>query len=65
MGFIIIYQIKAILEDGYFGRHYFKAAVMLRSSLFISSVLLKCEVWLNLTKRDIQKLVTVDSILNP
>ena len=36
----IINQIMQILESTYFGKHYFEVALMLRSSLFISSILL-------------------------
>ena len=52
-GYSIINQIKNILNEGFFGRHHFKAAVLLRQSLFVNSVLLNCEIWNNLTKKDI------------
>ena len=59
----IINQIKQILESTYFGKHYFEVALVLRSSLFISSLLLNSEAWTNLTDKDIRGLEQSDEIL--
>ena len=57
----IINQIMQILESTYFGKHYFEVALVLRSSLFISSLLLNSEAWTNLTDKDIRGLEQSDS----
>ena len=62
-GFLIIEQIKKILQNGFFGKHHFRAAVLLRESLFINSVLLNGEVWMNLTKKEVHELTLVDNAL--
>ena len=62
-GFIIINQIKKILENGFFGKHYFQAAVILRESLFLNSVLLNSGVWTNVTNKEIHQLSTLDNTL--
>ena len=59
----IINQIMQILESTYFGKHYFEVALVLRSSLFISSLLLNSEAWTNLTDKDIRGLEQSDEIL--
>ena len=53
-GLVIINQIISILEDGFFGDFYFKAAVLLRESLFLNSILLNMEVAYNLTAKDLK-----------
>ena len=62
-GFLIIEQIKKILQDGFFGKHHFAAAVLLRESLFINSILLNGEVWVNLTRKEVHELTLVDNVL--
>ena len=62
-GLSIICQIKNILEEGFFGAHHFEAAVLLRDSLFLNSILLNSEVWINVTKSDMRELTLVDNIL--
>ena len=56
-------QIMSILEEIYFGPYYFEVAIMLRNSLFISSLLSNSEAWYNLTREDIDKLEQADEIL--
>ena len=62
-GLGIISQIKTILNEGYLGRFYFEAALMLREALFLNSCLLNSEAWYNITNSDIQQLETVDNNL--
>ena len=59
----IIRQISSILEELYFGKHYFVVAKILRESLFINSILLNSEVWYNMTEKNIEDLEKVDNIL--
>ena len=59
----IITQIIQILESTYFGKYYFKVALILRSSLLLSSLLLNSEAWVNLTEKDIRALEKTDEIL--
>ena len=58
-----INSIMQILKSTYFGRFYFEVALVLRESLFLSSLLLNSEAWVNLTDQDIRKLEQSDEIL--
>jgi hypothetical protein len=62
-GFGIVDQIISMLTDICFGPHFFQVALVLRSSLFINSILLNSEVWYGLSKTDIENLETVDNSL--
>ena len=43
----VINQIMEILDSTYFGKYYFEVASVLRESLFLSSLLLNTEAWVN------------------
>ena len=58
-----INQIMQILESVFFGKYYFEVALVLRSSMFLSSVLLNSESWVNLTDKDVRSLEQSDEIL--
>ena len=58
-----INQIMQILDSVYFGKYYFEVALVLRSSLLVSSILLNSEAWVNLTDKDIRGLEQTDEIL--
>ena len=62
-GIGIINQIMQILESVYFGIYYFEVAVVLRSSLLLSSLLLNSEAWVNLKEREIRLLEQTDELL--
>jgi hypothetical protein len=62
-GLGIINQIMQILDTGYFGKYYFEVALVLRSSLLLSSLLLNSEAWVNLSDKDIRGLEQTDEIL--
>ena len=62
-GFGIINQIASMLDEICFGPHYFEVAMTLRSSLFISSILLNSEIWYGLKKTEVQELEYVDQAL--
>ena len=49
-----------ILENVTFGEHYFSTAVLLRESLFLSSVLSSADIWYNLSTTDIKQLEDLD-----
>ena len=59
----MITQIMNILESTYFGKHFFKVAIVLRDSLFLSSLLLNTEAWVNYTDKDVRILEQCDEIL--
>ena len=59
----IINQIMQILETVYFGKYYFEVAMILRSSMLLSSLLLNAEAWVNLKEKDIRSLEQSDEIL--
>ena len=56
----IINQIMEILNTTYFGKYHFEVALVLRSSLLLSSVLLNSETWINLTNKNIRALEQID-----
>ena len=62
-GFGIVDQIISMLNDICFGPHVFQVAMVLRSSLFINSILFNSEVWYGITKAEIETLETVDNFL--
>ena len=62
-GLGIINQIMNILDTVYFGKYYFEVALVLRSSLLVSSILLNSEACVNLTDKDIRGLEQTDEIL--
>ena len=45
------------------GKHYFKIALLLRESIFLSSVLNNSEIWYRLTKNDLEELEVLDRSL--
>jgi hypothetical protein len=52
-----------ILQNVFFGKYYFEVAMVLRSSLLLSSLLLNSEAWVNLSETEIRKLEQTDEIL--
>ena len=52
-----------ILDSTYFGKYYFEVASVLRESLFLSSLLLNSEAWVNYTEKDIRILEQCDEML--
>ena len=63
-GIGIIDQIFYYLNDVFFGPYFFQAALMLRTSMLLSSVLVNSESWYNLSSTDIQELESVDNMLH-
>ena len=62
-GIGIVIQIIDILKTTYFGKYYFEAALILRSSLLLSSILLNSEAWINLSNKNIRALEQIDEML--
>ena len=52
-----------ILDSTYFGKYYHEVAIVLRGSLFLSSILLNSEAWINYTDKDVRILEQCDEIL--
>ena len=52
-----------IFESTYFGKYYFEIAMVLRQSLFLSSLLLNSEAWVNYSEKDVRILEQCDEIL--
>ena len=59
----IVTQIMEKLSDICFGKHFFKVAIILRSSHLVSSLLTNSEAWYNVTQADIDLLEGVDEML--
>jgi hypothetical protein len=51
------------LESTFFRKYYFEVAVVLRASLFLSSLLLNSEAWVNYSDKDVRILEQCDEIL--
>ena len=62
-GLGVINQIMSILEKTYYGKYFFEVAMVLRESLFLSSLLLNSEAWVNYTDKDVRILEQCDEIL--
>ena len=62
-GFGIISEIINILKEVSYGHHYFEIALLLRNSLFLSSILNNVEVMYNLSKADVEEFDDLDLIL--
>ena len=62
-GLGIINNIMQILQSMFFGKYYFEVALVLRSSLLHSSLLLNSEAWVNLSEQNIRGLEQTDEIL--
>ena len=54
--------IFSLIERPY-GKHAFKAALLMRQGLMISGMLTNAETWINITEADITKLTMPDTIL--
>ena len=57
-----INQIIQILDSVYFGKYYFEVAIVLRSSLLLSSLLWNSEAWVNITDKDIRSFLNLLSL---
>ena len=58
-----IAQIISMIEGISLGKHYFRIAVLLRDSLFLSSILNNSEVWYKVTEGEIEELELLDRTL--
>ena len=58
-----IAEIISMIDNISLGKHYFKIALLLRESLFLSSILTNSEVWYRVTKAEIEDLEIVDRSL--
>lgn len=59
----IIRDIIHILEGVYLGDFFFETAKLLRNALLVSVLTSQCEIWYNLTKKEIQCLESIDKQL--
>ena len=59
----VITQIMEILQKVFFGKYFFEVAIVLRTSLLLSSLLLNSEAWVNLSEKDVRSLEQTDEIL--
>ena len=58
-----IAEIISMIDNISLGKHYFKIALLLRESIFLSSILTNSEVWYRVTKSEIEELEIVDRSL--
>ena len=58
-----IAEIQSILDSVSLGIHFFKIALLLRESLFLSTLLSSCETWYGLTAANIETLEKLDRTL--
>ena len=62
-GLGVITQIMQILDSVVYGKYFFEVAIVLRSSMLLSSLLLNSEAWVNLSEKDIRALERTDEML--
>ena len=56
----IIAQLMSMLEKVSMGKHFFKIALLLRDSIFLSGILTNSEAWYGLSSSDIELLEAID-----
>ena len=56
-----ISKIFNILENIYFGKHFFQIALILRESILLSSMLFSSEAMVNITKKELKILSQIDA----
>ena len=56
-------KIITSLKERHYGKHYFKAAMLMRQRMLVGGMLTNSECWINLTKKDIEDLEKPDIIL--
>ena len=56
-------KIITFLKERHYGKHYFKAAMIMRQGMLVGGMLTNSECWINLTKKDIEDLEKPDIIL--
>ena len=62
-GIGIAKNILNMLEGIYFGKYHYEAAIILRNSLLVSSVIFNCEAWYNITSAEMTLLESVDIMM--
>ena len=58
-----INDILTILEKTSLGYYYFKIALLLRESMFLNSILTNSDIWVGLTKSEIEEFENLDLML--
>ena len=53
-------EIHAIIAEMMLGKDHFEVSILLRNTMFISSLLFNSEAWYNLSKKEITLLESVD-----
>ena len=56
-------KIMHMLSDLCLGKYYFQSAIILRTSLFLASLISNCEAWVNLSPQNISNLESIDEQL--
>ena len=56
-------QIVSSIYERPYGKHTYKAAMIMREAMLIGSMLTNSESWINLTQQDLDKLLKPDTIL--
>ena len=62
-GIEAVSNILSILNQVPFGKHYIQIALLLRESMFLSSLFFNIEVWYGVTKAEIKELEDLDVML--
>ena len=56
-------KIVSSLHERPYGKHTYKAALLMRQGMLVGSMLTNAEAWINITEKDIENLTTPDTIL--
>ena len=58
-----VIKIVTTLNERHYGKHQFKAAMLMRGGMLVGGMLTNSECWINITKKDVEKLEVPDIIL--
>ena len=59
----IVNQIISSISERPYGKHTYRAALLMREAMLIASMLTNSETWINLTQQDLDKLQKPDTLL--
>ena len=58
----VLSTLVTTLNEHHYGKHQFKAAMLMRGGMLVGGILTNSECWINITQKDVQKLEISDNI---
>ena len=56
-------KVMTTLSERSYGKHHFRAAMLMRGAILVGGLLTNAEAWINITKKDLEDLAKPDNIL--